>query len=77
MKRMDLERWALIGARERLAQLATEAAAIYKAFPQLRTHAIGFGTRAGGTRTRGTLSAEGRKRISDAQKARWAKLKRQ
>ncbi|HTI38782.1 MAG TPA: hypothetical protein VL484_14560 [Vicinamibacterales bacterium] len=52
MKQPDLERWALIGARERLMQLAAEAAAFYKAFPLLLTHAIGFGKRAGGRQSR-------------------------
>lgn len=83
----DIRRWALVGAEQRLLELATEAAAIHRAFPELRgrarfsqrgagqgpaasTQAAGGGN---GRRRRRGLSAEGRKRISDAQKARWAK----
>ena len=81
MERIDIRRWALLGARERLAELAAEASDIYKAFPELRSHAIGFGKRTGGSTApvnaapapRRTLSTNAQKRISDAQKARWAK----
>lgn len=83
VERIDIRRWALLGARERLAELAAEALDIYKAFPELRSHAIGFGKRTGGSTAavnaapppRRTLSPDTRKRISDAQKARWAKYR--
>ena len=92
MARIDIRRWALLGAQERLTQLSAEASEIYKAFPELRSHAIGFGKRTGRSRAklaaggetpsasqrpRRTLSAEARKRISDAQKARWAKHRKE
>ena len=65
MKQVDFKRWALLGAQERLSQLANEATAIYKAFPELRSHAIGFGKRAAkpadaGALKRRVLSAEAR-----------------
>ena len=90
-KRMDsdIRRWALIGAEQRLLQLAEEAAAIHKAFPELRQPGTGgrppvssrqadesevaSGRR--GRKRKRTMSAAARKRISEAQKARWAKQK--
>jgi len=89
MKQGDIRRWALLGARERLTQLSAEASEIYKAFPELRSHAIGFGKRAGrpvaaassvengGASPRRVLSADARKRISDAQKLRWARHRKE
>ena len=78
-KRVDLRRWALVGAEQRLVQIADETAAIHRAFPELR----GRAKRSSSTdssdspprkhRRRRKMSAEARKRISDAQKARWAK----
>ena len=83
-KRLDVREWARMGARQRLQQLDDERAAIYRAFPELR--------RGGGTgravadtkptasrparRRRRNLSAEARKRISEVQKARWAKWRK-
>jgi hypothetical protein len=73
----DIRRWALIGAEQRLLQLAQEVAAIRAEFPELRggrsAGRVTAGTR--GRRRRRTMSAEARKRISDAQKARWARQK--
>jgi hypothetical protein len=84
-----MRRWAVIGAEQRLAQLAEEASAIYAAFPELRGRKGGRGNSSfpgrqassGGAdaaprRRRRRLSPEARKRISDAQKARWAKQKK-
>ena len=84
----DIRRWALIGAEQRLVQLAEEAAAIHRAFPELRQGGgaeIGTGRRgrnlrggvgvAGTKRKRRKMSAAARKRISEAQKARWRKQK--
>lgn len=81
----DIRRWALMGAEQRLLQLAQEAAAIHAAFPELRQgrkgEKAGVSRRqaaASGTakpRRRRRMSAEARKRISEAQKARWAKQK--
>ena len=88
-KRMsgDLRRYAVAGAEQRLLQLAEEAAAIFAIFPELRAPGRGFmavrnsaaqgrGSASAPSRPRGgrrRLSAEARKRISDAQKRRWAK----
>ena len=93
----NLRPYAVIGAEQRLLQIAEEARAIFKAFPELRAANRGFGaqsegespfplgpqtSRAGngrkrqGKRRRRKMSAAARKRISEAQKARWAKLKK-
>jgi hypothetical protein len=98
-KRQDssLRTYAVIGAEQRLLQIAEEARAIFQAFPELRAPNRGFGARIGGqspfpwgprpsadggngrkrrgNRRRRKMSAAARKRISEAQKARWAKQK--
>jgi hypothetical protein len=83
----DLKAWALLGAQRRLRELDEERHAILAAFPQLRGDGIGArrqpGTARLSSRARtGTgrsrkrrMSAEARRRISEAQKARWAKQK--
>jgi len=86
----DLRRYAVVGAEQRLLELAEEAAAIFAIFPELRAPGRGFMAKVGGARgasaadaasapkrrrRRRKMSAEARKRISDAQKARWAKQK--
>jgi hypothetical protein len=85
----DLRRYAVVGAEQRLLELAQEAAEIFAMFPELRAPGRGFMAEPRGraasadaeaeTPPRGgrrrPLSAEARKRISDAQKARWAKQK--
>jgi hypothetical protein len=82
---LGLRQYAVMGAEQRLLQIAEEAARIFTAFPELRDRGFmapgadrGEGSRPKGRRVRrrGTISAEGRRRISEAQKARWAKLKR-
>ena len=85
----DVRQWAALGAAQRLTQIHEEQAAIFRAFPELRRSdragsaiststesAAGGGTiaRRGGRRRRRNLSPEARKRISDVQKARWAKF---
>lgn len=84
----DMRRWAIKGAETRLAELAEEAAGIHRAFPELRLRGGGGRPpatpnevpdgRTGqlGRRRRRKMSAEARKRISEAQKARWARQKR-
>jgi hypothetical protein len=96
----NLRAYAVIGAEQRLLQIAEEARAIFKSFPELRAPGRGFGARGGespfpwqkqapedgglvgngrrrkGKRRRRKMSPAGRKRISDAQKARWAKQKK-
>ena len=87
---VDLHKWAMLGATLRLEQLSEEMSAIFRAFPGLRqkgrpgrrANAVAAGTNdaiADGPvrKRRRTMSAAGRKRISDAQKARWAKQKAQ
>jgi hypothetical protein len=73
----DLRRYAVLGAEQRLLTLAEEAEQIYRAFPELRKGGPGgvrkSAPRGKAGRRRRKLSAEGRKRISDAQKARWAR----
>ena len=94
----NLRPYAVIGAEQRLLQIAEEARAIFKAFPELRAPNRGFGARGGAEspfpwgkqaaeghgpsngqkrkRRRRKMSPAARKKISEAQKARWAKLKR-
>lgn len=91
-KRMtnDFRRYAVVGAEQRLLELAQEAAEIFAIFPELRAPGRGFmalrkGSRRGDPgsaneaqprkRRRRKMSAEARKRISDAQKARWKRQK--
>ena len=84
----NLRRYAVVGAEQRLLELAEEAAGIFAMFPELRAPGRGFmaaGRRSSGRqpaqttasprRRRRKMSAEARKRISDAQKARWARQK--
>jgi len=83
----DMRKWALIGAEQRLVELAQEIAAIHNAFPELRQGRRGRPAKEPSSSTaadapkrrrrRRKLSAEARKRISDAQKARWAKQRGQ
>lgn len=80
----ELRQWAVIGAEQRLLAIAEEAAMIFRVFPELR--ARGFmapGTEPDASasesarrpaRRRRKLSADARRRISEAQKARWAKV---
>lgn len=88
MKRQDMRRYAVAGAERRLMELGIEAAHIFRAFPELRGRGRGFDAvtapDTGSTRNRPaprrrarTMSAEARQRISDAQKARWAKHRSQ
>ena len=81
----DMRNWALRGAEQRLLEIGEEAAAIYAAFPELRDRGNFGGGRRGGRprkvagsagaapRRKRTMSADARRRISEAQKARWAR----
>ena len=88
----DLRRYAVVGAEQRLLELAEEAARIFAIFPELRAPGRGFmAARRGRSgdeapaksegappvkrRRRRKMSADARRRISEAQKARWAKQK--
>jgi len=86
-KSADVRQWALIGAAARLRDLVEEQAGIFSAFPELRrsgrrTRAVDASESTSGAspvrrRRRRKLTAEARKRISDAQKRRWAKQRAQ
>jgi hypothetical protein len=84
----DLRAWALKGAEQRLVEIAAEAAAIHRTFPELRDRASGLTgatsraaavpsqpKRARRKGRRRTLSAEGRSRIAEAARKRWAEWK--
>jgi hypothetical protein len=73
--------WALKGAEQRLVEIGEEAKAIFRNFPELRDKGRGFDTDGAAARQqaparrRPRLTAEARKRISEAVKARWARQK--
>lgn len=79
----DIRRWAMKGAEQRLLEIAAEAAAIYKAFPELREQAEKRAADGKGSlrqprrRRRFRMSADARKRIAEAQRKRWAEWKAQ
>ena len=94
IRQNDLRSYAVIGAEQRLLQIALEAANIFRVFPELRnrgfmTPGVPGGTRGTQSRSgrpvagddetpkrrRRRMSAAARKRIGDAQRARWAKQK--
>lgn len=86
MTRSDMRRWAAAGAQQRLVEIANEQRAIFAAFPELRGHRTTAGAAVADNadsdtaprkRRRFRMSAAARKRISEAQKARWAKQKAQ
>lgn len=82
---VDILKWARLGAASRLRELDEERAAIIKAFPGLTSgsrSASGSNAVDGSghvsalvVRKRRKMSAAARKRISDAQKKRWAAQK--
>jgi hypothetical protein len=78
----NIRKWALIGAEQRLIELAEEAAAINREFPELRERdprkrpAAAVSPAAPSGRRRRKMSTEARRKISEAQKARWAKQKK-
>lgn len=88
-QKSDLRAYAVVGAEKRLLELAEEAAAIFAIFPELRAPGRGFMAKGAGRgvaaadgdavptkrRRRRKMSADARRRISEAQKARWAKQK--
>jgi hypothetical protein len=75
----QLHQLASHGARARLAELRDEMAALLHAFPTVGVAPRGRTPRlpAHRGRKRGKLSAEGRRRIAEAQKKRWAALKQE
>jgi hypothetical protein len=88
LEKRDLRAYALRGAEQRLLEVAEEAARIFATFPELRGRGRGFDAVGRGgpgqapsasaqlPRRRRKMSAAARKRISRAQKKRWAKLKK-
>jgi hypothetical protein len=88
-QKTDILKWARLGAASRLLELDEERNAILKAFPGLTSGSVrtrrGITARAVGAgsgsasapvaRKRRKMSAAARKRISDAQKKRWAAQK--
>ena len=84
MAKSDLREWAVKGAEQRLVELAEEARAIFEAFPELREHGRGFGSqrevatgqvKPSKPRRKG-MSAAARKKVSLAQKKRWAEWRK-
>lgn len=84
----DLRAWALKGAEQRLVEIAQEAAAIHRAFPELRdrtsrpapgpSQPTGAEPQPRRRRRKGrgrNLSPEGRSRIAEAARRRWAEWK--
>ena len=78
----NLRAWARIGAEQRLVEIAEEAAAIHRAFPELRnqpkvSRTTGAETIGRPRRTRRgrKLSAAGRERLRASLKKRWAAKK--
>jgi hypothetical protein len=74
----QLRNLAAHGAKARLLELESEMAAIRAAFPDLAGATKERGRSrnpAGGKRKRSKISVEGRRRIAEAQRKRWAALK--
>jgi hypothetical protein len=75
----DIREWAVKGAEQRLLEIAEEAKAIFRAFPELRGKGRGFEAQeldrepAPARFGQRRMSAAARRRISEAQKARWAR----
>jgi hypothetical protein len=85
-KKLDVRKWAVVGAGQRLLEITEERLAIYRAFPELGRGRRGAPAGTAETegqpparrarRRRRKISAEARKRISEVQKARWAKWRK-
>ena len=84
MAKSDLREWAVKGAEQRLVELAEEARTIFAAFPELRGRGRGFGSQRDvatgqvkpSKRRRKGMSAAARKKVSLAQKKRWAEWRK-
>ena len=79
LSREQMHELTRLGARERLAQIRAEIAAVEALVSGADTHrgrsATPPPTAEVGRRPRRTLSAKGRAAIAAAQRARWAKIK--
>ena len=83
LKETDLRRYAVLGAEARLLQIAEEAAAIYKVFPELRDSQNGNAKSHGESRQsdpsdgrpqrkRRSMDADQRNAVSERMKRYWA-----
>lgn len=79
----DVRDWARLGAERRLVELAEEAAAIHRAFPELRDrHEVPTRSRGAApassrpVRRRRRMSAAGRAKLRAALRKRWAAAKK-
>ena len=77
--RAQLRQWAVRGAEQRLQEIASEAAAIHQAFPELRDRGIRRVVTAtvvtaarGRRRGRANMSAAQRKAVSERMRKYWA-----
>jgi hypothetical protein len=75
LKSEQLRTLARLGARARIEQLQQEIAEIQKAFGPIVSGGRASAQPGRPARQRRRLSADARKRISDAQKKRWAKAR--
>jgi hypothetical protein len=76
-----MRRWALVGAEQRLLEIASEAAAIHRQFPELRERAESpsLGPRrtpAAIARRRRKMTAAAKKVVSDRMKKYWAERRK-
>jgi hypothetical protein len=81
LDRAELQRLARLGAKARLEELEQERTALLRAFPGLRATASPAGNGASveqstRRRRRRRMSREGRKRISETMKKRWAERRK-
>ena len=70
----DLRKYAVLGAEARLLQLAEEAAAIYRAFPELRDREVTqpSGATSNGRQVGRSMSAAQRKAVGARMRKYWA-----
>jgi len=73
LSRQELLGYARAGAQARIDQLRAELAALEAAFGGGRGRSAAGRKAPGGTGKKRRMSAEGRKRIADAARRRWAK----
>jgi len=73
LSRRDLLSYARAGAQARIDELRAELAALESAFGSGGRSAGKRAAAGGGTGKKRRMSAEGRKRIADAARKRWAK----
>lgn len=75
-RRVDVNQWAKLGAAARLKELLDEQAAIYRAFPDLKSkRGPSIGAPTGGGQKRKRFSAAGKAAISEGMRKYWARRK--